>query len=143
MKKATTITQWIVRITGMTQVLLGILLWTHLVPRVLPTHILVGMLFVAAIWVLGGLAAVARLHWMRVLVPVLWSAAIPVFGMMQIRLLPGPYHWIVQVAHLLMGLVAMDMAARLVRSMNGRAVAGVPDQPAGSAQEVFGAASVE
>jgi hypothetical protein len=35
--------------------------------------------------------------------------------MIQTRLLLGPGHWVVQVVHLLIGLVAMFVAARLVR----------------------------
>jgi hypothetical protein len=35
--------------------------------------------------------------------------------MIQTRLLPGPGHWVVQVVHLLIGVVAMLVAGRLVR----------------------------
>jgi hypothetical protein len=34
---------------------------------------------------------------------------------MQSRLLPGPAHWVVKLAHLLIGIVAMVVAARLAR----------------------------
>lgn len=112
---ATTIAHWVVWITGVTQVVLGTLFWTNRALTLLPVHMLVGMTFVLALWVLAGLAAWAGLRWLIVLLPVIWGLVIPVFGIMQLRLLPGPEHWIVEVVHLLIGLVAMFMAARLVR----------------------------
>jgi hypothetical protein len=45
---------------------------------------------------------------------------VPVFGMTQARILPGDLHWIVQAAHLVVGLVAMGLAERLARGVQAR-----------------------
>jgi hypothetical protein len=74
-----------------------------------------GMVFVLALWALAGLAARAGLRWELVLLTVALGIVIPAFGMAQGRLLPGPAHWVVKVAHLLIGIAAMRAAAMLVR----------------------------
>jgi hypothetical protein len=113
--KLTSIAGWIVRLTGPTQVLLGLLFWTGRAQMLLPLHMLIGMMFVLALWALDVLAGLRGLHWALVLLTVGWGLLIPAFGMIQTRLLPGPGDWAVQVVHLLIGLVAMFVAARLVR----------------------------
>ncbi len=42
-----------------------------------------------------------------------WPALVPAFGILQTRMLPGAAHWMVEVTHLLIGIVAMVAAARL------------------------------
>lgn len=115
MKTLTGIAQWVVRLTGPAQVVLGLLFWTDRALTLLPLHMLIGMTFVLALWTLAGLAAWAGLRWALALLTVAWGLVIPLFGMMQTRLLPGPAHWVVEVIHLLIGLVAMFVAARLAR----------------------------
>jgi hypothetical protein len=110
------IAQWIVRITGPTQVVLGILLWIGRgSPGLLLAHMVVGAAFVLALWVLAGTAARAGLHWGYVLAATAWGILVPVFGMMQARLMPGHAHWIVEMVHLKIGIVAMLIAAWLAR----------------------------
>ncbi len=120
MLTSTTAALWIVRITGPIQVLLGLLFWTgHALP-LLPLHLGIGMAFVLALWVLAGLAAWAGLRPALVALVAAWGLIIPAFGMAQTRLLLGPAHWVVQAAHLLIGLLAMVMAARLARFIRSR-----------------------
>jgi hypothetical protein len=113
--KPTSIAHWVVRLTGATQAVLGLLFWTGRARMLLPLHMLIGMMFVLALWTLAILAAVSGLRWALVLPTMGWGLLIPSFGMIQTRLLPGPGHGVVQVVHLLIGLVAMVVAARLVR----------------------------
>ena len=111
---------WVVRLTGMTQVLLGILFWTgHALPLV-NLHMLIGMAFVIALLVLVVVAARSGLRLPLVLLAAGNSLFVPAFGMMHARLLPGPGHWIIQVAHLLVGFGAMVIAARLGGFIRGR-----------------------
>jgi hypothetical protein len=115
MMTLTNIARWIVRLTGPTQVVLGLLFWTGRALTLLPLHMLMGMLFVLAYLVLAGLAAWAALRPALVVLTVAWGLVIPAFGIIQSRLLPGPAHWVVKLAHLLIGIVAMIVAARLAR----------------------------
>jgi hypothetical protein len=104
---------WVVRLTGVTQVLFGILFWTgHALPLV-GLHMAIGMAFVLALLVLVVVAARSGLRLPLVLLAAGYSLFVPVFGMTHARLLPGPGHWIIQMAHLLVGFGAMFIAARL------------------------------
>jgi hypothetical protein len=53
-------------------------------------------------------------------VALLWGAVVPVFGMTQTQILPGSFHWIVQVLHLVVGLAALALAETLARRIRGR-----------------------
>jgi len=140
MQLATTIAQWTVRITGIIQVAVGLLFWNGRALPLLNLHMLIGMIFVLALWALAGLAARAGLRPVLVLLAVSWGIVIPVLGMTQQRLLPGPAHWVIQVLHLLVGLVAMVVAARLARfvrqhprnRVHGRRTAAIPSLPSES-----------
>ena len=110
---ATTILRWVVRITGLLQLLLGIALWTGNLLPYLHLHILDGYIFTLAFLAAVVLAAVARVGLWRVLVGIVWVLAVPALGIMQTRILPGDFHWIVQVVHLLLGAGAIGFADRL------------------------------
>jgi hypothetical protein len=114
MSMTATIAQWVVRITGVLLLILGLLLWTRDVPSSLvPVHILLGVLMILALWLLAATA---------------WQQGVPagmasgvailglitlVFGLNQARLLPGDLHWIVQVVHLLLGMAAVGSGEML------------------------------
>ena len=129
MLTATTMTQWVVRLTGLTQVVLGLLFWTGRALTLLPFHMLVGVTFVLALWVLAAIAAWTGLRPVLVLLAVSWGLVIPLFGMTHARLLPGSAHWIVQALHLLIGLGAMVIAARLARYVRQHCRSSVQGQP--------------
>jgi hypothetical protein len=101
--------------TGIVQVGLGLLLWTGRGYALLPLHMGVGATFVAAIWVLTALAGLTGARPVPVVGAVAWGGLVAAFGMLQTRLLPGAAHWVVETTHLLIGIAAMVIAARLHR----------------------------
>jgi hypothetical protein len=113
MRTATTITRWIVGLTGATQVVLGILFWTGHALDLVRFHMVNGVAFVLAIWSVVAFAARLRVRPKYAAITALWGAFVIAFGVGQARLLPGPAHWVVQVAHFAFGVVAMWLAARL------------------------------
>lgn len=113
--RLTAIARWTIRVTGPVQVLVGIAFWLGRAAPLQPAHMLVGMLFDLAFVSLVVLAAVAGMRRTVVLAGIALAVVIPVFGVVQPRILPGPEHWIVRTAHLLLGVIAMVMAARLAR----------------------------
>lgn len=115
MKKAAAIALLAVRLTGMIQVVIGLAIWGDHWMHLLPAHMVVGMTFVVALWVLAGLAAWAGLERRFTILAAGWGLVIPAFGMSQLWLLPGPAHWVVELLHLLIGLAAMVGAHRLAR----------------------------
>jgi len=117
MQTASTITQMLIRFIGLIQIVLGVLFWSGSVRGMIPVHMLLGFVLVLALWTLAGLAARAGVSPALVVVAVLWGLLVAVLGMTQEQLLPGDYHWVIQVAHLLVGLAAIGqgegLAARI------------------------------
>jgi hypothetical protein len=103
----------VVGLTGLFQLVLGIILWSGHLRSLVNVHMAVGSLFVMGLWVLAGAGSRVRAPLALVLTTVVWGVVVLVFGMVQSRLLPGRIHWAVQVAHLLMGIIAMGLAGRL------------------------------
>jgi hypothetical protein len=121
MNKASIVVRTLVGITGLVQLTLGILFWTGHARSLVPVHMAIGSLFVLSLW---GLAALSRrqgaplgLVWAAVV----WGLLLAIVGMTQMRILVGPLHWIVQVGHLLMAMIAMAMGGRFQAYFRGPA----------------------
>ncbi len=119
MRTATTIFQWLARMTGLTQIILGLLFWIGYARALIPLHMLIGLVLVLALFVLAILAAFAGVSRMLVVLAVVWSLVVPIFGVTQTQLLPGAWHWVIQVLHLLVGLAAIRLAGELAWRMMG------------------------
>jgi hypothetical protein len=116
---------WVVRLTGMAQVVLGLLFWVgHALPLV-GAHMLNGMVFVLGVLVLVVAAARSGLGAPLAALATGYTLVVPAFGMTHARILPGPAHWVVEVAHLLVGLGAMILAARLGGFVRRRGIGAV------------------
>jgi len=122
MKGATAIVQWVARLSGLTLIVLGVCFWVGRALSLVPLHMLVGLLFVVALWVLAGMAMRAKVGSAAVLGAVMWGIVVLALGMTQRSLLPGSMHWIVRVLHLIVGLVAMGTAERLAERIKSSPV---------------------
>ena len=106
-------TIWVARISGLLALILGILFWSgHAYPLV-PLHMALGTILVIALWILGGKGARVGVSGGLVAIAVIWGLLVPVFGALQVHLVPGAGHWIIQIIHLLLGLGAMGLAEGL------------------------------
>ena len=108
-----TVSQMLVRITGVLLLILGLLIWVEGMRNLVMPHTWLGLVLVISLWVLAATAA-------RLGAPVGLAAGLAVvalivvvLGMTQNSLLPGPLHWIIQVLHLLIGMAAVGMAEAL------------------------------
>ena len=110
---------WILRLTGLTLVVLGVLFWTGHALQLVQLHRLLGVLFTLAYFGIVVVVARGGLALGPALFATAWGFVIPTFGMIQTAILPGPLHWTVRVAHLLVGMVAMGMADRLLKGARG------------------------
>jgi hypothetical protein len=119
MRMVSTVLMWLTRVSGLAQLALGLLLWSGNM-ALLGMHIPNGFLFVLLIEIQAGIAAWAGVNWRLVVLAVLWGLFTPYFGMTQSGILPGDLHWIVQIAHLVVGIVAMGLADQLARGTQQR-----------------------
>lgn len=109
------------RLAGTAALILGILLWLGQGGALLHAHMGTGALLVLSLWLLSllGLKAAPALA----ILGATWGVVVLALGVFQTALLPGDYHWVVQAAHLLIGISAMVQTERLAAAI-GRANAG-------------------
>jgi hypothetical protein len=94
-------------------ILLGALFWTGNALSLIPIHMLIGLVVVLLLWIVSAVAAFARVHPGLVVLGIVWGFVVPALGVMQGALLQGDLHWLVQVLHLAVGLVALGLIERL------------------------------
>ena len=117
MKTATTIIQVLIRLLGLIMIVLGLLFWTGNALTLIPVHMLLGMTLVLLLWTQAVLAARAGAGASLVALGLVWGLVVVALGMMQNRLLPGEFHWVIKVLHLLVGIAALGLAERLAGSI--------------------------
>lgn len=107
--------RWIVRITGVIQLVLGLIIWTGSADALIPIHILDGLVFVIALLALAWFASQAGVSAGLVGVTVILAIVLPVYGIAQSQILPGSGHVVIQVIHLALGVAAMGLGDMLGR----------------------------
>lgn len=97
---------WIARIAGLGALTLGLLFWIAQVDLI-SFHMLFGLSLAISMLVLSIIMLFTR--GMRVLgiVGIIYTFVLPIFGETQVTLLVGNLHWLIQAAHLLVGLGAL------------------------------------
>ncbi len=113
------IIQWIAGIAGLVALVLGLLIWFAQANVVLPVHMILGLIVTLGLLIVAIMAVFTSE--LRVLgaIGIIYAPIIPVFGLTQFNLLVGDLHWLIRIAHLLVGLGAMaligNIAARYMR----------------------------
>jgi hypothetical protein len=115
MQIATTIVNMLLRLAGLIAIVLGLLFWTGNALPLIPIHMLVGIIVVLALWTLAILAFRAGVNPGLVALAIVWGLIVLILGMTQNGLLPGSWHWVIQVLHLLLGLGAIGQGEGLAR----------------------------
>jgi hypothetical protein len=123
MTRASTVVQMLIRACFVVQLVLGGLFWINNARGLVPLHQLVGFILVIAIWTQAGLAARAGVSLGLVAFTVVWALVVPILGLSQTELLPGSAHWVIQVVHLLVGIIAVGLAERLATGIRERTLA--------------------
>ena len=104
---------------------LGLAFWLGYARSLTLLHIRFGIGIVLSLWALSVIAWWKTTRHNLALFATAWGLATLVFGMTQIQLMPGPFHWIVEVAHLGVGVVAIALGAQLANAITlGRTPAG-------------------
>jgi len=107
---------------GLLALILGLLFWTNSTLNLIQMHMLLGLLAVGALWVIGiGQALSNGGSWGVAASALVVGAAMIVLGWTQSSLMVGELHWIIQVLHLVLGLLVIGMghmgAARYRKSI--------------------------
>lgn len=126
MNTTITIARWLLRIAGLTAIVLGLSFWTRNFLQFIPIHMLAGIIVVLSLWTLAGVAAWAGVNRGLVALAFVWGLIVPILGITQTQLLPGSAHWIIQLVHLLVGLGAMGQGEGLVTRIQSARANAVP-----------------
>jgi hypothetical protein len=102
-----TIAQWVVRISGVLALILGLLFWTGDASGLIPVHMLLGTLMVLGLWLLAASASQSGVPLGMTLGAALLGLVVLVLGFTQTSLVQNSSHWIVQVIHLILGMAAV------------------------------------
>ena len=95
---------------GLLALILGLLFWTNSALNLIQMHMLLGLLAVGALWVIGiGQAFSKGGSWLIAACALVVGAAMIVLGWTQSSLMVGELHWVIQVIHLVLGLLVIGM----------------------------------
>ncbi len=123
MKATVTALRVFVGLDGLVLITLGLLFWTGNADALRPVHIALGIALVLALWILAALAAISGVRPALVALAALWGVVVPILGLTQERLVPGDLHWLIQVLHLLVGVIAIALAQTLaMRTISHRSL---------------------
>ena len=114
----------VLRLGGALAVILGLLFWSGNAMNLIPIHMLLGLLVVLSLWIVGiGQAFSRGGSWPLAGGALALGLLVIVVGMRQSSLLVGPFHWAIQVVHLLLGILAVGMGQIAVaRRRTGSAI---------------------
>ena len=105
------ISTMLLRVFFLINLVLGILFWSGTEPGGLVLlHMLVGIAFVALLWIVGTIAALRTGNIGLQVGTFLVGLIIAIVGLSQQQILIGPSHWIVRVVHLLLAVIGIGIA---------------------------------
>ena len=100
----------VLRACAAIELVLGILFWIGQVPSLVPLHMLLGFVVVLCVWALGLLQATAAPGgWGIAAGAIIVGLVLIWLGLSQGGLLPGANHWVIQVAHLVVAILALGV----------------------------------
>jgi hypothetical protein len=114
----------VLTLAGLFALISGLLFWTGTALNLMSLHMLLGFLAIGSLWVIGVAQVFARRgSWIIAACALIVGAVMIVIGMTQSSLLIGRFHWVIQVIHLVLGLLTIGighMAAARYRKASVR-----------------------
>jgi hypothetical protein len=104
---AVRIINWIARIAGVIALLLGLTFWVTGITSIPSIHMLVGITFALSFLILSIIMVFSSGVRLLGVVGIIYALILPVFGITQTGLLVGDLHWLIRLAHMLVGIGAM------------------------------------
>jgi hypothetical protein len=115
----------LMRVCGILALILGLLFWGNIARELLRFHILLGVLLVLCLWIAGvGQAFAKGGSWALAGGALLLGMVVIGVGLNQSAWLVGPWHWVIQVLHLLLGVFAVGVGQMAAARYQRGAAAG-------------------
>jgi len=100
----------VLSLAGLLALILGLFYWTGTALYLLQMHMLLRFLAVGALWVIGiGQAFSKAGNWVIAACALVVGAVTIVIGVIQSSLMVGEFHWVIQIIHLVLGLLTIGM----------------------------------
>ena len=129
MNKVIQIASILLRICGTLALILGLLFWVGIGLNLIAVHMLLGLLVVLLLWIVGvGQAFSKNGNWVLAIGALALGVLVIVFGLRQSGLLVGPFHWVIRVIHLLLGVLAVGVGQASVGRYKKATAAGAANQ---------------
>jgi hypothetical protein len=94
---------------GLALMTLGALIWTGNFDQLIFVHMSLGIFLVLMLWLAATLAAFRRIPPMLIIAGAAWGLVEIALGLTQERLILGDAHWVIQLVHLLFGLITIAL----------------------------------
>ncbi len=102
----------VVTIAGILGFVSGLVFWVGGAPSLVTMHMLLGFLTVIGLWTVGIAQALSTGgSWILAAVACIVGALTIYIGMNQAAMLPGEHHWLVQLSHLLLGILCIGVSS--------------------------------
>ena len=100
------------QLAGIGAVILGLLHWFFRISFI-EIHMFFGFLVTLALLIAGSVAIFTK--GLRILgaIAIVFALIVPAFGITQMQILVGDFHWLIRVAHLLVGVAAVSLTGRI------------------------------
>lgn len=108
----TRILQVILGIAGLGALTLGLLIWIA-DADVINIHMLFGLIVTLTLLVMSIIAVSTRGMRIWGIAGIIYALIVPVFGVTQFNILTGNLHWLIQTAHMLVGIGAMALTGAM------------------------------
>lgn len=114
----------IVTIAGILALVSGLVFWVGGAPSLVSMHMLLGFLTVAGLWTIGIAQALSSGGSSILAALAFVVGALTIYlGMNQAAMLPGEHHWLVQLSHLVLGILCIGVS-HMAGARHRRATAG-------------------
>lgn len=104
--------RWIGGLVGLVALVLGLAYWLFQI-NLINFHMLAGLIVTLSLLILGIIGVCTRGLRVLGIVGILYAPILPIFGMTQSALLIGDLHWLIQIAHMLVGIGALAVISIL------------------------------
>ncbi|MPZ76805.1 MAG: hypothetical protein GEU77_09785 [Deltaproteobacteria bacterium] len=100
----------VLTLAGLLALISGLFFWTGRTLNLISLHMLLGFLAVGALWVIAiGQALSKGGSWMLAAGALIVGAAAIVVGMRQATLMVGEFHWVIELLHLVLGVLTIGI----------------------------------
>jgi hypothetical protein len=109
----------VLRLCWLVAIVLGVTFWTGHLLQLVPVHMLLGLLIALGLIVLAVIAGI-RGKFPLLVGGIVVAILLPLVGLNQGAWLPGSAHWIIQIIHLVVGVIAIATAESIAGQLGAR-----------------------